>query len=117
MWKIIVIGIIQAAFLSAGQVFLKLALNRMEVFTFTWKWFVALLSNWWLGLMGVSFTVAGLLWLYMLKNFQFSVAYPVTSIAYIFGILAAVFIFHETLPATRWIGVLLIVAGVILIAK
>jgi len=117
MWRIIVLGIIQAAFLSFGQVFLKLALNRMETFSFAWKWFAALFSNWWLAAMGGCFTVAGLLWMYMLKNFQFSVAYPVTSIAYIFGMLAAVFIFHETIPATRWIGVGLIILGVIFLAK
>lgn len=117
MWKIIVLGFIQAAFLSVGQVFLKLALNRMETFSFAWKWFVSLLSNWWLGAMGASFTIAGLLWMYMLKHFQFSVAYPVTSIAYIFGMLAAILVFHETVPLTRWIGVGFIILGVILIAK
>jgi len=117
MWRIIILGIIQAAFLSVGQVFLKIALHRMETFSFTWKWFAAILSNWWLGAMGASFAVAGLLWLYMLKNFQFSVAYPITSIAYIFGMLAAIFIFHETVPLTRWLGVILIIVGVVFIAK
>jgi len=117
MWKVIIFGIIQAVFLSAGQVFLKLALNRMETFSFAWKWFVALLSNWWLGAMGASFTVAGLLWMYMLKKFQFSVAYPVTSIAYIFGMFAAVLVFHESVPLTRWLGVVLIMVGVALVAK
>ncbi|MDR2979447.1 MAG: EamA family transporter [Bacteroidales bacterium] len=117
MLKIIMLGIIQAAFLSAGQVFLKIAMNRMETFSFAWKWFASLLTNWWLGAMGACFTIAGLLWLYMLKNFQFSVAYPVTSIAYIFGMLAAILVFHETVPLTRWLGVMLIMAGVILIAK
>ena len=117
MWKVIIFGIIQAVFLSAGQVFLKLALNRMETFTFAWKWFLALLSNWWLGAMGLCFTVAGLLWMYMLKNFQFSVAYPVTSIAYVFGMVAAIVVFHEDVSFTRWIGLALIIVGVILIAK
>jgi undecaprenyl phosphate-alpha-L-ara4N flippase subunit ArnE len=117
MWKIIILGIIQAIFLSAGQVFLKLALNRMESFCFAWKWFVALLSNWWLGAMGASFAVAGLLWMYMLKHFQFSVAYPATSIAYIFGMLAAVLVFHENVSFTRWMGVILIIAGVVLVVK
>jgi len=117
MWRIIIIGAIQAAFLSAGQVFLKLALRHIETFCFTWKWFFSLLTNWWLAAVGASFTVAGLLWLYMLKNFQFSVAYPVTSIAYIFGMLAAVFIFQENVPLLRWMGMVLIIIGVALVAK
>ena len=117
MLRIIIIGLIQAAFLAGGQIFLKLALNNMQAFVFAWKWFAALLTNWWLGAMGVCFTIAGLLWMYMLKNFQFSVAYPVTSIAYVFGMLAAVFVFHESVPLTRWLGVVLIMVGVALVAK
>ena len=31
--------------------------------------------------------------------------------------LAAVLIFHETVPATRWIGVLLIMAGCYFVAQ
>jgi undecaprenyl phosphate-alpha-L-ara4N flippase subunit ArnE len=31
--------------------------------------------------------------------------------------LAAVFIFHESIPLTRWLGVLLIMGGCVLIAR
>lgn len=117
MWRVLIFGIIQAAFLSVGQVFLKIALNHMEPFSFEWKWFLSMFGNWWLAAMGASFTIAGLLWVYMLKNFQFSVAYPITSMAYIFGVLAAMFVFHENIPFTRWIGIGLIVLGVFFIAK
>jgi undecaprenyl phosphate-alpha-L-ara4N flippase subunit ArnE len=57
---------------------------------------------------------ATVLWGYVLKHFEFSIAYPVTAFAYIFGMLAAVFIFNEHM---RWIGVGLIILGVIFIAK
>ena len=45
------------------------------------------------------------------------VAYPLTAFAYMFGMLAAAFIFGENIPITRWIGVGLIIVGVMLIVK
>jgi len=44
-------------------------------------------------------------------------AYPMISLSYIFGMFAAIFIFHEQVPLIRWLGVLLIIAGCVLIAK
>jgi undecaprenyl phosphate-alpha-L-ara4N flippase subunit ArnE len=60
---------------------------------------------------------ATVLWMYLIKQFPFSMVYPMISISYIFGMLAAIYIFHEIVPAIRWLGVLLIMGGVILIAK
>ena len=62
-------------------------------------------------------TLAMVLWGYILKHFEFSVAYPITAFAYVFGVLAAIFIFHETVSFTRWVGVFFIVLGAFLIAK
>ena len=86
-------------------------------FQFTWHFFRSVLTNWYLLASGVCMTVATILWLYILKHFEFSMAYPITSICYIFGMLAAMFVFHETIPITRWLGVILIMGGVLLIAK
>jgi undecaprenyl phosphate-alpha-L-ara4N flippase subunit ArnE len=44
-------------------------------------------------------------------------AYPMISLSYVFGMLAAMFIFHETIPLTRWVGVALIILGCIFVAK
>jgi undecaprenyl phosphate-alpha-L-ara4N flippase subunit ArnE len=104
-------------FLSGGQVFLKFAMNRTGTFRFSWLFFRDLLTNWYLLASGLCMVVATLLWLYIIKHFDFSVAYPMISISYIFGMLAAIYIFHETVPLIRWAGVFLIMTGVILIAK
>ena len=58
-----------------------------------------------------------LIWMYVLKKYEFSLAYPLLSISYIIGLLAAYFIFHETIPLTRWIGVIIVMIGVFFIAK
>jgi undecaprenyl phosphate-alpha-L-ara4N flippase subunit ArnE len=104
--------------LASGQVFFKFAVEKITKFQFSWAYFVnSVLTNWWLLISGICMTLAMVLWGYILKHFEFSVAYPITAFAYIFGVLAAVFIFHETVPITRWIGVALIVLGAFFIAK
>lgn len=108
---------IQCLFLSGGQIFLKLAMQRTDKFGFTWAFFGSLLTSWSALAAGGCMVVGVVLWLYILKHFDFSIAYPITSISYIFGMLAAIFIFHETVPPTRWIGVALIMGGVALAAR
>jgi undecaprenyl phosphate-alpha-L-ara4N flippase subunit ArnE len=44
-------------------------------------------------------------------------AYPMISLSYVFGMLAAIVFFHEEVPLVRWAGVALIMLGCVLIAK
>ena len=46
----------------------------------------------------------------ILKKYDFSIAYPLTSISYVLGIGLAVMLL-QSVPLTRWLGVLLITAG------
>lgn len=117
MWKLILLSTVQSIFLVISQVFLKFAMAKMGSFRFSWEFLKELLGNWQLACSGISIAVATLLWMYILRHFDFSMAYPMISISYIFGMLVAVFLFHEVVPLTRWIGVFLIVAGVILVVR
>ena len=59
--------------------------------------------------------LATVLWLFILTRVPLSVAYPVQSLAYIFAVFGAYFVFNEPLTMPKIIGVLLIMAGVSLI--
>jgi undecaprenyl phosphate-alpha-L-ara4N flippase subunit ArnE len=117
MLRLIVFATIQALFLVSGQIFLKLAMMQMDKFSFTWKFFRDAMHTWQLAASGICMLIASLLWFYILRHFEFSVAYPLISISYLLGMFAAVFIFHETVPFTRWVGVVLIMVGVFLVTK
>ncbi|MDE6147925.1 MAG: EamA family transporter [Bacteroidales bacterium] len=117
MWKVIPLALLQSMFLCGGQVMLKLALARMGQFRWEWSFFASQLTNWWFPGCGLAFGAATVLWMHMLKNYPFGVAYPVTSISYLFGVVAAFLIFHEEVTLSQWAGVLLIMAGCVLIAK
>ena len=111
MFKEIVFAVFQCFLLVSGQVCLKLGVVKIPKFQWTWAFFSDLLTNWWLFAGGICLGMAAIVWLYILKHFEFSIAHPLTAISFIFGMLAAIFIFHETVPLTRWIGVVLIIVG------
>ena len=117
MWRLITLSVVQCLLLASGQMFLKLSMGSIGKFQFAWDFFRSLLTNWCLLASGICMTAATVLWMYILKHFEFSVAYPITGLSYIFGMLVAILVFHETVPFTRWLGVLLIIGGVALIVK
>lgn len=108
---------IQTIFLSGGQVLLKIAMQNLPAFSWSWTYFKALLTNWWFAAMGASFLIATVLWMYILKHFPFSQAYPLTALGYLFGVFAAMMVFGESVPLMRWIGIALILVGCFFVMK
>jgi undecaprenyl phosphate-alpha-L-ara4N flippase subunit ArnE len=117
MWTLIPLALVQSLLLAAGQVLLKFALNAMGSFTWSWSYFGHLLTNGWLFGCGVCYAAASLLWFYIIKHYPFSMAYPMISLSYVFGLLAAWLIFHEQVSVSAWIGVALIMGGCMLIVR
>ncbi|MCR5049532.1 MAG: EamA family transporter [Paludibacteraceae bacterium] len=117
MYRLLFFALIQSLLLCAGQMFMKLALKSMGAVTFSWTFVCSQLTNWWWPACGISFTAAGLLWMYILKHWSFSQAYPLSSLAYVFGMIAAMLVFHEHVAWTQWAGILLIMAGCYLVVN
>lgn len=117
MWTLIPLAILQSALLVACQLLQKMALNRAGDFSWSWHWFYRFFANFYMIGSGLCFIATAVCWLYMLKRFPFSTVYPMLSLAYVMGMLAAMIFFHEQIPLTRWIGIALIIAGCIFIAK
>ncbi|MBR6345798.1 MAG: EamA family transporter [Bacteroidales bacterium] len=117
MIRLIVLSLLQSFFLAGGQVFLKMGLEKSGDFQWKWSFFRSQLTNWPFLWCGISFVIATVLWMYILKKYPFSLAYPLTCICYIFGTLAAIFVFHENVSIVQWIGVILIMAGCALIVR
>jgi multidrug transporter EmrE-like cation transporter len=61
--------------------------------------------------------VSVILWLGALSRVPVSVAYPMLSVGYVVNAAAAAFLFGEALSAGKLVGILLIVAGVIVLAR
>ena len=85
MWRVIPLALLQSLLLCSGQVMLKLALAKMGEFRWAWTFFTAQLTNWWFLGCGLAMGAATVLWMHILKNYPFGVAYPLTSMSYLFG--------------------------------
>lgn len=111
------IALLQCLLLSSGQVLMKFGLTRAGDFSWSAAYFGRLLINWQFICCGLCYGAGSILWMYIIKNFPFSMAYPMISLSYVFGMFAAILFFHEQVPVIRWLGVLLILSGCILVAK
>ena len=69
----------------------------------------------WIGL--CCYGVSVILWLGALSRVPVSIAYPMLSIGYVVNAGAALFLFSEALTTGKVVGILLIVAGVIVLAR
>ncbi|MFC4769329.1 EamA family transporter [Effusibacillus consociatus] len=100
--------------LVAGQVFFKIGLDRIGGVSVSNLWKAALQPYVILGLF--LYVAATGLWFIVLSRMSLSVAYPLQSLAYVLGVLIAWSLFGEMVPPIRWIGVLVILVGVALVA-
>lgn len=117
MWQLIGLSIIQSIMLSFGQLALKVALDNFPKFEWTGKFWFELATNWWLLTSGILCGGATILWMYILKNWPLSMAYPMASMSYIFALVFSIIFLHETVAWNRWFGVGLIMIGCIFVAR
>lgn len=118
MGKYLIFVVLQALSLAGGQAMFKKFIEKLGDAGWAYQNLKETsANNWWILLLmiiffGTSFTI----WAYVLKKMDFSQAYPLSSLSFIFGMFLAFFLFQESIPFTRWIGVVLIVIGCILIS-
>jgi undecaprenyl phosphate-alpha-L-ara4N flippase subunit ArnE len=114
----IFLTVLTAFFLSVTQVALKLLLQKANgVSLSSPTQIVKLIFTPEFAITGFSFLASGLMWMYLLRKIELSLLYPLISVSYIFGLLAAMIVFREDVSINRWIGVAVIIVGVVLVAK
>jgi len=65
----------------------------------------------------VLFGLSAIVWLFALSRASLSFAYPFAALSYVLILVFSVMVLHETVPPIRWLGVALIVAGIVLVAQ
>lgn len=101
--------------LVCGQVFFKWGLGSLKGGLSVSNVLVLFLNPWIiLGL--ILYVLATVLWFYVLSKLPLSLAYPLQSMSYVFGLLASRYVLHEQVHWSRWLGVLIILLGVAVIA-
>ena len=120
MAKLIVILLIALVFEAIGVVWLSHGLKQIgEVQQLTggeiWRLVTRGLANRYI-LLGTLFeTIFFITLLVLLKNWDVSLVWPLTALGFVITTFAAKYLRHEDVSAMRWSGVVLIVAGAILV--
>ncbi|AZD29714.1 4-amino-4-deoxy-L-arabinose-phosphoundecaprenol flippase subunit ArnE [Pseudomonas chlororaphis] len=78
---------------------------------------LAKLRSPWLWLALASLGLGLLVWLLVLQRVEVGIAYPMLSLNFVLITLVARFVFHEAIDRRHWLGVALVLAGVLLLSR
>ncbi len=113
------LGLVSIMLLSAGQTSLKFGLNAIGGVSLGEgvAGFIKLFQTPWIivgfGLYGVS----AMLWLDVLSKLDFSLAFPMVGLTYVFTLLIGRFFFGETVGWERTLGVAFIIFGIFFLIR
>jgi multidrug transporter EmrE-like cation transporter len=101
MWKYIIFVVLQALSLAGGQAMFKKFIQKVGDGGWVYSNLkAAAVGNWWiLVLMVLFFGMSFVLWAYVLKKMDFSQAYPLSSLSFIFGMFLYSFCFRRAYPS------------------
>jgi len=114
MLTIIILIILSTLVGAFGSIFLKKGSHNFHIHI-TVKGIIDILKNWRIILGLGLYVLSTILFIYMLKTEELSLLYPLTSLGYVFVTLFSVVWLKEKLNGYNISGILLIIAGVILV--
>jgi drug/metabolite transporter (DMT)-like permease len=79
--------------------------------------FMKLLQTPWVIFGFACYGVSSILWLDVLSKLDFSLAFPMVSMTYLFTLLIGRFLFHENVGPERIFGVVLILCGLFFLVR
>lgn len=100
-----------------GQALWKLGLIKYRITGLQFKQYLPkyLLSNYFI-FGSVAYIIATVIWIYLLSKYEFNKLYPMNSIGYVLALLLSAYVFHEYIPTNRFIGVAIIIIGIIVLS-
>ncbi|HTY12808.1 MAG TPA: EamA family transporter [Candidatus Omnitrophota bacterium] len=115
-YLILVVSVLLAVI---GQLLMKQGMNQFGTFPVTQllQKLIPMIFNPWVFAGLVSFAFSSVFWLVVLSRLNLSLVYPMVSLAYVVVAFASIVFFKETISITRWLGILVICFGVLLISR
>ncbi|HQH50017.1 MAG TPA: EamA family transporter [Candidatus Cloacimonadota bacterium] len=108
----LVIMILVSMLLTTNQVILKRGFQIAAQKGGGWQNY---LKTWQIWLAMFLIGAMGIMWAMMLRKYDFSRVYPLISLSYVWSILVAKYYFREKITWNRYLGMVLIILGVVLI--
>ena len=108
-----------AMLMSVGQILFKktaLSMSSNEALSL-YDGIIKAISIPWLYLALCVYGIAIVFWLYLLQRIPLNLAYPFSALAMLIVPILAMYLFGERISASYWIGLVLILAGIIIIGQ
>ena len=109
---------LNAIVVTISEVFLKIGARETAGLTdkHDWTGISGLASVWtWFGIVCVILSLAS--WLYILRLVPLSIAFPLSNVVHVLVPLSCWIFLDEVISARRWCGIVLLLAGLIVVAK
>lgn len=113
------LGIIMGAL---GAILMKVGASRIghveihsiaQIFNYVIKLLTTFQS-----LAGITlYFLSAVVWSYLLTKLDISFVQPILALTYVITPILAIFILKEYVPAIRWVGILIIIIGVFIVAR
>jgi drug/metabolite transporter (DMT)-like permease len=121
MIKTVLLAISTTLLITSGQVLWKIGIQKAGGFYIPEQSIIGnlfrILFNGWVFSGFVVYAIATGFFMWLISKFDISLIIPITSVAFIYSLLAGYFIFGEQISLYRVFGVLLIIAGVFFVVK
>ena len=119
MIRTFLMGFMAIILLSLGQTSLKVGLNQIGGFSLTLgiSGFLKLLETPWIIAGFACYGLSSILWLDVLSKLEYSLAFPMIGLTYVFTLLIGRFFFQEIFGWWRVLGVGLIVFGILCLVR
>jgi len=113
------LGLVAIMLLSAGQTAMKAGLNAIGGVSLADgpMGFLKLFQTPWVIVGFACYGLSSILWLDVLSKLDFSLAFPMVGLTYVFTLLIGRFFFGETVGWERMLGVSLILCGVFFLIR
>lgn len=98
----------------SGQIAQKFAVEGWRAQPQDWR---QKLGSAWLWTALLCLGLGLLVWLLVLQRLEVGIAYPMLSLNFVLVTLVARFVFHEPIDRRHWLGVGLVIAGVVLLGR
>ncbi|MCB0156247.1 MAG: EamA family transporter [Anaerolineae bacterium] len=114
-----ILGLVAIMLLSAGQTSLKFGLNAIDGVSLAdgLAGILKLFQTPWIFVGFACYGLSSILWLDVLSKLDFSLAFPMVGLTYVFTLLIGRFFFGEVFGWERIVGVALILSGVFFLVR
>ncbi|MDI3202177.1 MULTISPECIES: EamA family transporter [Pseudomonas] len=102
---------------SAGQLFTKVAGDQIGQMDFNWQWLAAVAVNPGILAAIACYIGAFFVWMLILRRSSLSLAFPLSSLVFVVVLLGSWLGLGEHISFLHWVGVVVIIGGIALLAE